>query len=96
MLANVFKIQNRAKTFIKELEKYDYEFRGMVQNNKCWIAFIRLLVYIHFVAFYLSVVFISNTKLSNKVCKQPGKSKRYFTKLKERMVYINVHMSKVS
>ena len=66
-------------------------------KQKYWIAFIRLLVYVHFVAFYLSVVFISNTILSNKVCKQPGKSKRYFTKLKERMVYINnVHILKVS
>ena len=84
MLANVFKIQNRAKTFIKELEKYDYEFRGMVQNNKRWIGIIRLLVYIHFVAFYLSVVFISNTKLSNKVCKQPGKSKKVFHKIERK------------
>ena len=90
MLANVFKIQNRAEPFIKEPDEYDYEFRGMVQNNKHWIAFIRLLFYIHFVAFYLSIVFISNTILSNNVCKQPGKWKRYFTKLKERMVYKNI------
>ena len=74
MLANVFKIQNRAKTFIKELEKYDYEFRGMVQNKKHWIAFIRLLVYVHFVAFYVSVVLISNTilRFANSLVSQKG------------------------
>ena len=74
MLANVFKIQNRAEPFIKEPDEYDYEFRGMVQNKKHWIAFIRLLVYVHFVAFYVSVVLISNTilRFANSLVSQKG------------------------